>query len=103
MDDFLFTKITAFYWPVFCCIWPGSVSNSWFYSSVRETFRNNFYSASSMEVEYCDDRVGLSLCLYYNYNSDLYQILCLLHVAVAKSTSGSIAICHLLQVLWIMS
>ena len=59
-------------------------------------------------AEYCYDHVCLSVCLFVclsvrehtsNYKSDVHQSSRVLPVAVARSSSGSVAICYVLPVL----
>jgi len=62
---------------------------------------HQFYPAPNRGAEYCDERVCLSVsvCLFVcprsylrNYTSDLRQFLCMLLTAVARSSSGGVAI-----------
>jgi len=57
-------------------------------------------------AEYCDERVCLSVCVFVcpraylrNYASDLRLFLCLLPMAVARSSSGGVVICYVFPVL----
>jgi len=62
-----------------------------------------YYSAPDRGAEYCDERVCLSVCLSvcvcicprscrWNYTSYLHQFLCMLPMAVARSSSGGVVI-----------
>ena len=62
---------------------------------------NVHYSTPDRRAEYCDDRVCPSVCLHvcvcprvyiWKYTSDLYQFLCMLPMAVVRSSSGGVAI-----------
>jgi len=62
-----------------------------------------YYSAPDRGAEYCDERVCLAVCLSvcvcicprscrWNYTSYLHQFLCMLPMAVARSSSGGVVI-----------
>ena len=79
----------------------GSVDTSWHCCC---------YSAPDRRAEYCDERVCLCVCVFVcqrsylrNCTSDLYQFLCLLPMAVARSSSGGVMICYVFPVLWMTS
>jgi len=68
------------------------------------------YFAPNTGAEYCDKRVCLSVCLsvfvspsLQNCTSDLHQFLCMLTMAVARSSSGGVVIRYVLPVLWMTS
>jgi len=71
----------------------------------------NFCSAPGREAEYCDERVCLSVCvcdcLSAIISSELHvpssPFFCMLPMAVAQSSSGSVVICYVLPVLWMTS
>jgi len=71
-----------------------------------------YYSAADMVVEYCDESVcvcvGVCVCLSAIIFLELHirlspNFLCMLPMAIAQSFSGSILICYVLPVLWMMS
>ena len=74
------------------------------------------YSAPARGTEYCYDRVCLSVCLCVCLcaclsaiiSSELHvrcsrNFLCLLPMAVGRSSSGGVVICYVLPVLWMTS
>jgi len=73
----------------------------------------NFCSAPGREAEYCDERVCLSVCLcvrlsdcdhIFGTTRPIFAIfLCMLPMAVAQSSSGSVVIRYVLPVLWMTS
>jgi len=67
-------------------------------------------------AEYCDERLYVCLsvcvCVYVfvcprpyrlNYTSDLYRILCVLAMDVARSSTGGVVIRYVILVLWMTS
>ena len=60
-----------------------------------------YYSGPDRGAEYCDDRVCVFVCPWSylrNYTSDLHQFICMLPVAVARSSSGGVVIRYVLTV-----
>ena len=76
--------------------------------SLRSSIEGRFFTPPpGREAEYCDDRVCLfvSLCVcalvsprayLRNYTSSFHQFLCMLPMAVARSSSGGVAISYVL-------
>jgi len=73
---------------------------------------SRYYSALDRHAQYCDDRVCLSLracvCLSTIISWELHvrsspNVLCMLPMAVARSSSDGVMICYVLPVLWITS
>jgi len=64
------------------------------------------YSAPDNEAEYCDERVCVFVCprsYLRNYTSDLHLFLCMLPMAVARSSPGGVVMRYVLPVLWMTS
>ena len=63
-----------------------------------------FVSAEDVgrETEHCDEHVCLSVCLSVRQHnsamSNLHQIVCVLRMALTRSSSGGVAICYVLPV-----
>ena len=59
---------------------------------------NYYYSAPNRGAEYCDEGV---MCMCLSVCEHISEIfLCMLHMAVALSSSGGIMICYVPPVLW---
>ena len=61
-------------------------------------------------AKYCDEYVCVCVCLSVcprgylrNHTRDLYQIFVYVAMAVARSSSGVVAICYIVPVLWMTS
>ena len=71
------------------------------------------YCAPDSGAEYCDERVCLSLCvsvcvfvrdhIFGNARPIFTKFLCILPMAVARSSSAGVVICNVLPVLWMTS
>jgi len=86
--------------------WEGCVGSCWLCSLILMLWF--FYSAFDRGAEYCDDRVCLCVCVLVCLWLELHirssaNFLCMLPMAVAWSSSGSIVICYVLLVLWMTS
>ena len=61
---------------------------------------DTYYSAPDRGADYCDERVCLSVCLsvrdhIFGTTRPIFtNFLCMLHMAVAWSSSGSVVICY---------
>ena len=66
------------------------------------------YSATNRGTEYCDERVCVCVCLSTIMSSEILfrsspNLLCMLPMAVAQSSSGGVVIGYILPVLWMTS
>ena len=62
---------------------------------------NYYYSAPNRGAEYCDEGV-MCVCMCLSVCEHICEIfLCMLHMAVARSSSGGIMICYVPTVLWL--
>ena len=76
-----------------------------------EKCKKRFYSARDRGAEYCDDRVCVSLRVYLSVRKHISgntrplftRFLCILPMAVARSSSGGVAIRYVLPVLCMTS
>ena len=72
--------------------------------------KSSDYCASDRGAEYCDERVCLSVCVCLTaiISSELHvrsspNVLCMLPMAAAQTSSGGVVIRYVLPVLWITS
>ena len=81
-------------------------------TSVARSVMNIITPPPIGSAEYCYERLSVCLCVCLcvcprsyrlNYTSDLYHILCMLAMAVARSSTGGVVIRYVILVLWMTS
>ena len=69
------------------------------------------YSAPDRGAEYCDERICVSVSVYLSLYDHIFgtarpiftKFLCVLPMAVDRSSSGSVVICYVFPILWMIS